>query len=88
MDHLTADVRNKGATEYPAQHLYPGQSFGLGFGVITNPAQTGVISSMGAYSWGGAANTKFLDRPRGGLDRYLHDPSDECAPLEISCDSI
>lgn len=67
MDHLTADVRNKGATEYPAQHLYPGQSFGLGFGVITNPAQTGVISSMGAYSWGGAANTKFWIDPEEDL---------------------
>jgi len=67
MDHLTADVRNKGATEYPAQHLYPGQSFGLGFGVITDPGQTGVISSLGAYSWGGAANTKFWIDPEEDL---------------------
>ena len=67
IDHLTAKVRNKGATEYPAQHLYPGQSFGLGFGVITDPGQTGVISSLGAYSWGGAANTKFWIDPEEDL---------------------
>ena len=67
MDHLTPEVRNKGATEYPAQHLYPGQSFGLGFGVITDPGQTGVISSLGAYSWGGAANTKFWIDPEEDL---------------------
>ena len=67
IDHLTAEVRNKGATEYPAQHLYPGQSFGLGFGVITDPGQTGVISSLGAYSWGGAANTKFWIDPEEDL---------------------
>ena len=67
MDHLTTEVRNKGATEYPAQHLYPGQSFGLGFGVITDPGQTGVISSLGAYSWGGAANTKFWIDPEEDL---------------------
>jgi CubicO group peptidase (beta-lactamase class C family) len=67
IDHLTAEVRNKGATEYPAQHLYPGQSFGLGFGVITDPGQTGVVSSLGAYSWGGAANTKFWIDPEEDL---------------------
>ena len=67
IDHLTAEVRNKGTTEYPAQHLYPGQSFGLGFGVITDPGQTGVISSLGAYSWGGAANTKFWIDPEEDL---------------------
>jgi CubicO group peptidase (beta-lactamase class C family) len=59
MNHLTEKVRNEGAAEYPASHLYPGHSFGLGFSVITDPGQTQVISSKGAFSWGGAANTKF-----------------------------
>ena len=59
MARLTPEVRDKGATEYPASHLYPGQSFGLGAGVITDPAQAGVVSSKGEYSWGGIANTKF-----------------------------
>ena len=67
MARLTAEVRNNGATEYPASHLYPGQSFGLGAGVITDPAQAGVVSSRGEYSWGGIANTKFWIDPEEDL---------------------
>ncbi len=67
MARLTPEVRNNGATEYPASHLYPGQSFGLGFGVITDPAQSQVISSKGEYSWGGIANTKFWIDPQEDL---------------------
>ena len=66
-DHLTPEVRNRGVGEYPDSHLYPGQSAGLGLGVITDPGQTGVISSKGAYSWGGAANTKFWIDPEEDL---------------------
>ena len=67
INHLTDEVRNEGADEFPASHLYPGQSFGLGFGVITNPGQSQVISSAGEYSWGGAANTKFWIDPEEQL---------------------
>ena len=67
MARLTPQVRNNGATEYPASHLYPGQSFGLGAGVITDPAQAQVISSKGEYSWGGIANTKFWIDPKEDL---------------------
>ena len=67
MARLTPEVRDNGAGEYPASHLYPGQSFGLGFGVITDPAQVGVISSQGEYSWGGIANTKFWIDPEEDL---------------------
>ena len=67
MARLTPEVRDNGATEYPASHLYPGQSFGLGFGVITDPAQSQVISSKGEYSWGGIANTKFWIDPQEDL---------------------
>ena len=67
MARLTPQVRNNGATEYPASHLYPGQSFGLGAGVITDPAQAQVISSQGEYSWGGIANTKFWIDPEEDL---------------------
>ena len=67
MARLTPEVRNNGANEYPASHLYPGQSFGLGAGVITDPAQAGVISSKGEYSWGGIANTKFWIDPEEDL---------------------
>ena len=67
MARLTPEVRDKGATEYPASHLYTGQSFGLGAGVITDPAQAGVVSSKGEYSWGGIANTKFWIDPEEDL---------------------
>ena len=67
MARLTPEVRDNGATEYPASHLYPGQSFGLGAGVITDPALVGVISSKGEYSWGGIANTKFWIDPEEDL---------------------
>ena len=67
MARLAPEVRDNGATEYPASHLYPGQSFGLGAGVITDPAQAGVVSSRGEYSWGGIANTKFWIDPEEDL---------------------
>ena len=67
MARLAPEVRDNGAAEYPASHLYPGQSFGLGAGVITDPAQAGVISSKGEYSWGGIANTKFWIDPEEDL---------------------
>ena len=71
INHLTDQVRNEDADEYPASHLYPGQSFGLGFGVITDPGQSQVISSAGEYSWGGAANTKFWIDPEEDLVAIL-----------------
>ena len=67
MARLAPEIRDNGAAEYPASHLYPGQSFGLGAGVITDPAQAGVISSKGEYSWGGIANTKFWIDPEEDL---------------------
>jgi CubicO group peptidase (beta-lactamase class C family) len=71
INHLRKDVRDNGADEYPASHLYPGQSFGFGFGVITDPGQSQVISSKGAFSWGGAANTKFWIDPEEDLVAIL-----------------
>ena len=67
MNHLTPQVRNEGAGEYPESHLYPGQSFGLGFGVIMEPGLSQVVSSVGEYSWGGAADTKFWIDPEEDL---------------------
>lgn len=71
IDHLTAEVRNNGASEFPASHLYPGHSFGLGVSVITDPGQAQVISSKGAYNWGGIANTKFWVDPEEDLVAIL-----------------
>jgi len=43
---------------------YHGKGFGLGFSVLMNPAQTGVINSVGTFEWSGAATTKFWVDPR------------------------
>ena len=67
INHLSEVVRNQGATEFPDSHLYPGQYFGLGFGVILQPQFSQVISSLGEYSWGGAADTKFWVDPQEDL---------------------
>lgn len=55
---------HEGANEYPASHLYPCQSFGLGFSVVTVPGQSQVISSAGEYSLAGIADTKFAADPQ------------------------
>ena len=42
----------------------PGRCFGLGFDVIIDAAQTGVINSNGTFGWGGAAATDFWVDPQ------------------------
>lgn len=66
-NHLTPEVRNNGFNEFPESHLYPGQWFGLGFGVMLEPAISGVVTSQGEYSWGGIADTKFIIDPEEDL---------------------
>ena len=67
MNHLTEEVRNRDSDKFPSSHLYPGQSFGLGLGVITEPGLSQVVSSKGEFSWGGAADTKFWVDPEEDL---------------------
>ncbi len=59
--NLTANLSGEGATDRP------GQGFGLGFGVVLDPAAAGVISSKGEYNWGGAAGTIFWVDPKEEL---------------------
>ncbi|GAA4312971.1 serine hydrolase domain-containing protein [Klenkia terrae] len=40
-----------------------GVGFGLGFSMVLDPARYGVVSSVGDYSWGGAASTAFYVDP-------------------------
>ena len=40
-----------------------GVGFGLGFSMVLDPARYGVVSSIGDYSWGGAASTAFYVDP-------------------------
>ena len=64
-DHLPASIDAGGEGERPAANLLNrGGGFGLGFGVIRDPAMTGVIGSPGEYSWGRrAAGTIFWIDP-------------------------
>ena len=66
MDHLPASVNAAGTGERPTMTLLEemtGVGFGLGFGVITDPAARGVLGSVGEYNWGGAAGTLFWIDP-------------------------
>jgi CubicO group peptidase (beta-lactamase class C family) len=40
-----------------------GVGFGLGFSMVVDPVRYGVLSSLGDYSWGGAASTAFYVDP-------------------------
>lgn len=41
----------------------PGWGYGLGFGILTNPALTGTLGSIGSFGWGGMAETDFWVDP-------------------------
>ena len=45
----------------------PGRGFGLGFDVVMDAAQTGVLNSDGNYGWSGAAATNFWVDPQEEL---------------------
>jgi CubicO group peptidase (beta-lactamase class C family) len=51
----------------PANNPIPGAGFGLGFGVIRDPAAAGFMSSEGTNFWSGAANTHFWIDPKEDL---------------------
>jgi len=59
MDHLPAALKPGTSSEVSS-----GSGFGLGFGVITDVPKTGVVGSVGEYSWSGAAGTTFWVDPR------------------------
>ena len=47
--------------------IFAGEGFGLGFGVVIDPAATQLPWSLGSYYWGGAANTTFWIDPKESL---------------------
>ena len=61
-DHLPATVTAAGSGENPGRGG-GAFGFGLGFGVNTNVPASGVMGSVGEYSWGGAAGTIFWVDP-------------------------
>ena len=46
-----------------AGNLGPGDGFGLTFRVNQSPGRNGALGSVGEYSWGGAAGTRFWIDP-------------------------
>ena len=44
-----------------------GKGFGLGFSVVTNPAETKILNSKDTYGWGGAFGTYFQIDPKEKL---------------------
>jgi CubicO group peptidase (beta-lactamase class C family) len=65
LNHLPATVAASGSGEAPTLGAFgaSGVGFGLGFSVITDPANAGNIGSLGEYAWGGAAGTIFWIDP-------------------------
>lgn len=50
-----------------SQEPMPGFGFGLGFSVMMDVPQSGMMGSVGLYGWGGWANTHFWVDPREQL---------------------
>jgi CubicO group peptidase (beta-lactamase class C family) len=48
----------------PRTGLGPGDGFGLTFRVLESPGLNGALGSVGEYSWGGAAGTRFWIDPK------------------------
>ena len=65
-NHLTASIKTSGVGEppvsIPGEHGL-GADFGLGFGVVADTVETGVLGSNGEFSWGGSAGTFFWIDP-------------------------
>lgn len=45
----------------------PGEGFGLGFAVVENVAETGLLGSEGTFYWNGANNTFFFIDPKENM---------------------
>ena len=64
LNHLPASISTGGSGENPGRgNGTDGFGFGLGFGLVTDVAASGVMGSVGEYSWGGAAGTIFWVDP-------------------------
>lgn len=69
-NHLTEDMRPFAVGQSNASDT-KGCGFGLGFRVVMDIAQHGIIGSNGIYSWGGAASTVFWIDPQEELIAIL-----------------
>ncbi|MDA1075266.1 MAG: serine hydrolase [Proteobacteria bacterium] len=64
LNHLPASINGGGSGENPLTGRNQGFGFGLGFGLVTDEAASGVLGSVGEYNWGGAAGTVFWVDPQ------------------------
>ena len=62
-NHLPAALGGAGRGEDPAELQNNRFGFGLGWGINTDVVASGVVGSVGEYSWGGAAGTVFWVDP-------------------------
>ena len=69
-NHLTDNMRPFAVGQSNASDT-KGCGFGLGFRVVMDIAQHGIIGSNGIYSWGGAASTVFWIDPQEELIAIL-----------------
>ena len=69
-NHLTDDLKPFAVGQSMSSDT-KGCGFGLGFRVVMDIAQHGIIGSNGIYSWGGAASTVFWIDPQEDLVAIL-----------------
>ena len=62
-NHLPAAIEGGGSGEDPTGASASRFGFGLGWGINTDVVASGVVGSVGEYSWGGAAGTVFWVDP-------------------------
>jgi len=65
LGRMTVDnmITNHIGGDKPVYIRGPGYGFGLGFGVLTNPAEAADALSVGSYTWGGAFGTLYWADP-------------------------
>ncbi len=62
LNHLTGGRTISAATRQPFFKPFTGQGFGLGFGIMLDPAEAGLSGSIGEFNWTGAAGSLcFVD---------------------------
>lgn len=65
-NHLPGDIASMGPASF-AEMPMSGMGFGIGGSVLLNPARSGIIGSVGDFSWGGMASTFFWVDPEEQL---------------------
>jgi CubicO group peptidase (beta-lactamase class C family) len=69
LGRMTVDmmITNQIGAGKPVYIRGDGYGFGLGFGILTNPARSGDALSIGTFTWGGANGTLFWVDPQEDL---------------------